>query len=852
MAELKTSITISARAAQALTELAKVANEFKSLGGDAAKSGAAIGSSFTRGALGVNSILPALTRLAGAFVGVGSKAGKAGEDINRGFSVARRGVESISNQLQQARRQFIGFFAAQAGLSGAITLGRSVFNVAAEFQQLGNSMRAVTGSSDVATRELAFVRAEAERLNLPLDVATRQFVQLSAAANGTTISGEGARKVFTALAEAGVVLGLNSEQLSGSFLALQQIISKGTVSAEELRGQLGERLPGAFQIAARAVGVTTAELGKLLATGSLSSDAFVLRFAAQLKKEFGAGVPAAVKSSQGALLDFQNSILDLKLAIANSGFLEGVTTALRSLATDLRDPKILANVRGIGESLGNLIKLAASHAKDIDRLLGLVAGFSVGGSVGDFAAKFAPNPLAKLLASLGGRAAGAAVGAIAADDLIQVSPEKASEVDNLREAIVRLRAGIQSLREQSAAGKIDPAHAAAAIAVQEAEITRIRQKLPQTRAGRPSIPDRLPEIDLETQPKRKGKTDEAKRLEAVQALIAKSREQAETLGFTARELALYELAQIKVTAADNKAITAAKAQINAAFKLIEADEARKLSKERQLEAEKMLFNGIEEETQAWQRLDEARQQDAESIRQQIDPFRTLNQELDRARDLVGKKGGITQAEFIQVAATIRERIQQVKDDLDSAGNAFGEFGVQAARNIQSTLSDFLFDPFTDGLAGMVDSLQQTLTRMAADIVAAQLGKKLFGDFDKSGKVGGFASTAFDFLQSVFKFHDGGIVGAGGTPLRIPALAFAGAPRFHSGGVLGLGPGDTPAVLKLGEEVLTRDDPRHALNGGGMTNVTVNIQTKDIESFRASRGQLEAELRRAVGRGVRNA
>ena len=46
-------------------------------------------------------------------------------------------------------------------------------------------------------------------------------------------------------------------------LALAQMASKGTVQAEELRGQLGERLPGAFKIAAAAMGVTQAELVSL-------------------------------------------------------------------------------------------------------------------------------------------------------------------------------------------------------------------------------------------------------------------------------------------------------------------------------------------------------------------------------------------------------------------------------------------------------------------------------------------------------------------------------------------------------------------------------------------------------------
>jgi len=62
-------------------------------------------------------------------------------------------------------------------------------------------------------------------------------------------------------------------------------------------------------------------------------------------------------------------------------------------------------------------------------------------------------------------------------------------------------------------------------------------------------------------------------------------------------------------------------------------------------------------------------------------------------------------------------------------------------------------------------------------------------------------------------HGGGIVG---RVLRYRpmteavAAAFAGAPKFHTGG---LAADEVPAILQKGEEVLTRDDPRHILNQG---------------------------------------
>ncbi|MES8781234.1 hypothetical protein U6T93_12310, partial [Cutibacterium acnes] len=64
-------------------------------------------------------------------------------------------------------------------------------------------------------------------------------------------------------------------------------------------------------------------------------------------------------------------------------------------------------------------------------------------------------------------------------------------------------------------------------------------------------------------------------------------------------------------------------------------------------------------------------------------------------------------------------------------------------------------------------------------------------------------------------HTGGLVGTGGEIRSgLSPLLFGAAPRYHRGGIAGLAPGEVPAILEAGEEVLTRDDPRHRLNGGG--------------------------------------
>lgn len=80
-----------------------------------------------------------------------------------------------------------------------------------------------------------------------------------------------------------------------------------------------------------------------------------------------------------------------------------------------------------------------------------------------------------------------------------------------------------------------------------------------------------------------------------------------------------------------------------------------------------------------------------------------------------------------------------------------------------------------------------------------------------GGGGGLASLAAGVL------HDGGIAGSANRVRSVPAAVIASAVRYHGGGVAGLNSNEVAAVLEEGEEVLTRDNPRHIFNlgrGGG--------------------------------------
>lgn len=232
-------------------------------------------------------------------------------------------VQHTQGVVSQFGNAFAGAFAGSliaGGIQGAISmikdLGVEVINVAREFGNMKSAIEFASGK-DAATN-IQFLDDEINRLGLDMQSTYTGFKTFQGALMGTSLEGEKGRYIFESVSEAASVMKLSAEQTEGSFLALGQMISKGTVSAEELRGQLGERLPGAFQIFARSLGVSTAKLGDMLKKGEVMAETALPKFAAELKKTFSPGVAKSQNDFNANMNRFNNFILESKISLGNS------------------------------------------------------------------------------------------------------------------------------------------------------------------------------------------------------------------------------------------------------------------------------------------------------------------------------------------------------------------------------------------------------------------------------------------------------------------------------------------------------------------------------------------------------
>lgn len=296
-------------------------------------------------------------------------------ELEKGLRGAGREVESFSTKVKDSsdgmaalahglKSAFIGSSVAVGIIGLKNTIGeftKAMVDAQIQVDKLRNGLNFAVGRGNSGA-ELDFIRQSAKSLGLEFVSTAAQYTKLAAAARGTSLEGANTRAVFESIAKASTVMGLSAQETEGALLAITQMISKGKVQAEELRGQLGERLPGAFQVAARAMNVTTGELDKMLETGQVLAADFLPKFAAQLSQEVAPEVDAASKSMQASVNRLTNAWTEFKQIVAQSGVSDTLTSGMSAISLSvagITEQMRLAKLGGAG-FFGQFVQLSGS------------------------------------------------------------------------------------------------------------------------------------------------------------------------------------------------------------------------------------------------------------------------------------------------------------------------------------------------------------------------------------------------------------------------------------------------------------------------------------------------------------
>lgn len=164
------------------------------------------------------------------------------------------GIRSRLMSVIGAAKIAIGVLGAMAAAAGG-ALVKSVISASVEMDSLMRGLRAVTGSADAATAELAKLKEVAKLPGLGFQEAIQGSVRLQAAGLSAELSRESLMSFGNALA----TVGKGRAELDGVILALTQITAKGKVMAQEIN-QIAERVPQVRVAMQAAFGTANTEL----------------------------------------------------------------------------------------------------------------------------------------------------------------------------------------------------------------------------------------------------------------------------------------------------------------------------------------------------------------------------------------------------------------------------------------------------------------------------------------------------------------------------------------------------------------------------------------------------------------
>mgnify|MGYP001810023815 CR=1 FL=1 len=316
-----------------------------------AKSADNVAAAGRRGSTGLAAVDTAARRATGGLSGTESAARRTGAAL---ATVERNG----NGATQSVRELASGVSTLQGTLAtlGIAFAAREFLGAGMAMNRFNTSLAGALGTQEAVAREMGFLRAEADRLGIFLPNLIQGYTGLTAATRGTNLESAKTRDIFLGVAEGARAMNLTAENTAGVLTAMQQIAGKGVVSMEELRLQLGDRLPGAMQIAARSMNMPMDEFMKMVASGELLSEVFLPRFAEELRRSSAAGVEFARNSPAAEFERLKTAIFEFAADGSSGAVLEALAGGARSLTDALREATSSGAAQALGEGLAAIIR----------------------------------------------------------------------------------------------------------------------------------------------------------------------------------------------------------------------------------------------------------------------------------------------------------------------------------------------------------------------------------------------------------------------------------------------------------------------------------------------------------------
>ncbi|EHE8190373.1 tape measure protein [Escherichia coli] len=270
-------------------------------------------------------------------------------------------ISNTSDAFNNLASNAIKLSGAFYSVMGALNAYKAIMNAGLKRDSAQRAAKFVLG--DKASEAETFIRGLADKTGLNISEGLASYAKFAAGAQGS-MSQEQTQELFGNATAMSRLMGLSNDELKGILKAFEQMASKGKIQAEELRGQLGDRMAGAFKLFAEALGMTAAELDKAMKDGKILSSDTLPKVAKQmgLMIDKAGGWAEVAKSTQTALGKLANNWDDtmVKIFSGSQDELNGFLSSLSNLLSEMGMSSSIA-----GDAIGGLIDMLKAGVDDI-------------------------------------------------------------------------------------------------------------------------------------------------------------------------------------------------------------------------------------------------------------------------------------------------------------------------------------------------------------------------------------------------------------------------------------------------------------------------------------------------------
>lgn len=726
------------------------------------------------------------------------------QPLNQASRAAKKTSTDISSSFDQASRSVLSSLQSLAGPLATAFSVQQVTKYATAFTELQNRLRLVTTGTQSLAKATNDVFSISLRTAQSVDGTTQIYQRFAQQADRLGLSLDDVASLTDTVAQAVAVSGASAQAADAALVQFGQALASGTLRGEELNSVM-EQTPALAKAIADGLGVSIGRLRAIAAEGKITSTELVR---------------ALRNAADGVQQQFTTRVLTIPQAFTNIdtaltktiGELDKATGASSTMARALDD---IAQAIARADTSGFVydLQVVAAIGRDVKTAVfdPLYQGFV---QIGDWLTQYGPQSMTKFVQAT-------------AKELDVLAAGFKGVIGGISRAFDAVAANIENYFANAFDAVLN--NAAAWVNAMIQRINKVTGAI-----GIPEIPgvgfgDRegdRPIYDIGASFaagfERYGKGVGAQ--DYVNNIVG---------GVSARQAAL----------AGQNLMDAFNETLVKRNKLNADDLAT--TKKKVSESQKLLDQMNEQILLAGQETELAKLQtkiDAGLIK--FDSERQKNNALASAATLDFIK------EYNDAFKETQELTWKYAKVVQDTSTSIGEFTLEAARNIQSSLGDGLYNVLTGSFSDIGRSFAQMIARMASNAASAQLAKLLFGDFDKNGSIGGWVGQLFGLFKGPITAGAGVTLGGAGNALgSLEGLFGAG---FASGGWTGGAATNSVTGVVHGQEyVLNAAATRRigvgnldALNSGQMMGggITVENYGADVSVQRDAQNRVRVVAR----------